>query len=180
MKRTIIFEGPDGAGKTTLINAVATRLNCPSTNFVVHCGAYPRVTDGLADIYAAAMMPALLEQRHVLMDRSWIAEPIYGAVARGGRNRISDSDRERLIGYARSCGATIVFCLPPYEKCRDAYLSRKGIEYLADESKLRDVYDLYASASVHCDLGLPMKVYDWTRAPYDVVGEVLEFASVDR
>jgi hypothetical protein len=151
-KRLIIFEGPDGAGKTTLARKLAEDIGAVYT----HLGPFPRVKDGLARLYVEAMMPALLGHRDVVMDRCWISEVPYGIAFREGADRIGIRRRilERL---AWRCSTTVVKCLPPWDVVRDGFVDRKGAEYLDNISQLQMVYDWYASneisslPTIYCD-----------------------------
>jgi hypothetical protein len=138
--RLVIFEGPDGAGKTTLAKKLAEDIGA----HYVHLGPFPRVGEGLARLYVEAMMPALLGHSAVVMDRCWMSEVPYGRAYRNGVDRIEIRSRilERL---AWRCQTTVVACVPPWERIRDNFIARKGDEYLDHVSQLQLVYDYYAN-----------------------------------
>lgn len=101
----IIFEGPDGAGKSTIINAVVARLQGKTTLVVQQPGTTPagiamrailkgsikmdpmtRQALHLADtIEFCRQLPSLKSQYdYVIQDRtSFISSPIYGKAERG-------------------------------------------------------------------------------------------------
>jgi hypothetical protein len=160
----IIFEGPDGSGKTTLIGRIVK--NCSGgTPRVTHHGAYLGVED-VEHIYAENLSHARdnAHQLH-LMDRSWIAEPVYGLAMRGGVCRVSDKQRQWLEMTALGVGATVVLCLPPFETCRKAWIGRLDREYPQKEAQLRAVWDGYRAwvAGLPGSCSLPVVWYDYTK-----------------
>lgn len=166
----IIFEGPDGAGKTTLADAWQRRLTnridiVQRRNHGPYLGEVDIAGHYLDDLVLALMLrnaPGAM-----FMDRSWISEAIYGPVARQC-NRIGVPQRRALERVALGACAQVVLCLPPYERCKAAYLARKELEYLPDESQLKRVYDAFKAlqtdqlfAASWC--ALPVNFYDWTQ-----------------
>jgi hypothetical protein len=156
-----LFEGPDGAGKTTLIEAWRRRRegvdHGRSVKVSAH-GPYPDAdAERLTNVYLADCVAAL-RGVDVLMDRSWLSEEIYGPVMRNG-NRISVPARRMLERVALAASAIVVRCLPPFEVCRKNYLSRRHLEYLGTDHHLRVVYDLYCKQ--RCDL--QSVIFNYTR-----------------
>jgi len=138
-KRLIIFEGPDGSGKTTL----AKRYAELHAAHYVHFSNLPHLDKGLARVYVEAMLPALLGYQDVVFDRSWLSEVPYGATFRGGQDRLGTPTRRMLERLALRCGAVVVRCLPPFETCARNFNGRRKQEYLQHDEQLRQVYDLY-------------------------------------
>jgi len=141
-KRVYIVEGPDGGGKSTFALALAEALG---TAIVSHHGPYPNITTpaALARIYVDAMIPALTGEYDVVMDRSWLSEPIYGEVYRGGVTRIDSVTQRQLERLALRCGAVVINCRVPWEKTLATWEQRKGVEYLKTADALREVWELY-------------------------------------
>jgi predicted kinase len=137
-KKLIIFEGVDGVGKTTLSRIAAAELGAR----YVHLGPFPGVTDGLARLYVEAMMPAVLGHADVVLDRSWLSEPIYGAVYRDGADRIGLNQRalERL---AWRCETLVIRCDATWSAVAKGFRQRRGAEYLATEDQLKAVWERY-------------------------------------
>ena len=81
-KKLTIFEGVDGSGKTVAAKRYADEI-CAR---YIHFGPFTRVTDGLARMYAEAMLLAVIGYQNVVFDRSWLSEGPYGLVMRGGRS----------------------------------------------------------------------------------------------
>lgn len=137
MRKIIVFEGPDGAGKSTLAKKVAEALDAT----VIHHGPYPEVTDGLdlARIYRDSMAGP----ESVVLDRCWISERPYGMFYRN-RFRISSQLAMYLEDCAEDSGeAHVYLCLPPWGRVRDNFLARKGAEYLDSLEQLGKVYGWY-------------------------------------
>lgn len=165
----IIVEGPDGAGKTTLIGSLISMMN--ATCF--HNGAYPGETVIVQHYLGQLCYSRMYPWKTAILDRSWYAEPIYGAAMRNGADRISLLERNDLENFARDLRAVMILCLPPFEVCRLAWAARatEGKEYLDQEAKLKMVYAGYEKMNP----GLPMmrfnyqvhtpdNVYDWIGA----------------
>jgi len=169
-KRVVIFEGPDGAGKTTLAKAVAKDIDA----VYVHCGPFPNVTFNLGRLYAEAMLPALLGYRNVVLDRSWLSEPIYGDAFRGGYSRLSPVDMRMLDRLAWRCAAQVVNCRPPWEVVKENYLSRRAQEMLTTTNQLTDVYQAYREPNT----ALNMLKFDYTKCLGDQAASVM--AGLDR
>lgn len=139
-KRLTIFEGVDGAGKTTLAKAFAEATGA----HYVHCGPFPRMNRGLARLYVEAMAPAVLGLSDVVMDRCWLSEQPYGDAFRKGQDRLGTKVRllERL---AWRCKTTVVRCDAPWEDIESNFALRgkTGLEYLERADQLKAVYDSY-------------------------------------
>lgn len=158
-ERLIILEGPDCGGKTTLATELMKRL---SNSVKIHHGPFPRVNrQQLPRFYLESMQPMLDRWHGLVMDRSWLSEQVYGPVFRGS-NRVDDVCRRHLERIAMRHGAVVVLCLPPWEKVREKWAERKGLdpkaEMLENEDQLREVYDRYNKL----ETDLPVVRYDYT------------------
>lgn len=140
-KRLVIFEGPDGVGKTTLAKAWAKAHGA----LYVHLGPFKGMKN-IARLYVEAMLPAVLGVADVAMDRCWISEPIYGAAFRNGEDRVGIAATRMLERLAYRCETTVVRCLAPLDRIIDGFRARKGEEYLETEEQLEAVFDSYATA----------------------------------
>jgi thymidylate kinase len=159
-RRITIFEGPDGGGKST----AAQRLADYTDARLVHMGPFPAVSKGLGRMYVEAMLPALLGYQDVVLDRSWMSEPIYGAVFRNGADRLGPVPTRMLERLAMRCMTRVVVCLPPLETCLKNFRDRKarGGEYLDDDTQLKRVYSLYDRKCMARSLS---KTFDLTSLP---------------
>ena len=158
-KPITIFEGPDGAGKSTAAKWFAEKTGAR----YVHLGAFPGVSDGLPRLYVEAMLPALQGYQAVVLDRSWLSEPIYGAAFRDGRTRIDRINRRLLERVAMRSRAQVVRCLPPWEIVRENYEHNKDNEMLSSTAQLKVVYDDYVK--LPADTDLPIIDYDYSTSP---------------
>lgn len=138
-RRLWIIEGPDGSGKSTL----AAQLSHRGAR-VTHLGPFPRVTKGLARLYLEAMLPALHGFCDVVLDRSWLSEPVYAEARRHAPSRLGRVDLRMLERAAARCQTTVVRCLPPLAACAEAWAARRGTEYLRTAEELAGVWGLYA------------------------------------
>ena len=151
-KRVTIFEGPDGAGKTTAALAFARATSAR----YVHFPALPRVSTGLPRMYIEAMLPALLGYQDVVLDRCWLSEKPYGMAFRGGTLRLDGIDISMLERVALRGAVHVVLCMPPLDVAKRTFHSRP--EMLDTAEQLEQVYHLYATGA-H---GLPETLYDYT------------------
>jgi thymidylate kinase len=174
----VILEGPDGAGKTTLAETLRQRfsLNKGMVHIVKH-GPYTGVEpEQLCRIYFRAMSQALTYDDTVIMDRSWISEPIYGEVYRNGANRIDTARKRMLERAALSRGAVVIHCQPDFETCAETFEKRPNEEYLDDISQLEEVYNEYESLPLITSL--PTVHYDYTRDTVDELLHKVETVSI--
>lgn len=166
----IILEGPDGGGKTTLSEKLRQILNKDRlTNLVKH-GPYTGMSsENLCKTFFRSMSPALTYDDHVILDRSWLSEPIYGAVYRNGESRVDMPRRRMLERVALSRGAVVIHCQPDLSLCVDTFTSRQEIEYLDNTDQLVQVYEAYETLPQRTCL--PVVHYDYEK---DHVEEILE------
>jgi thymidylate kinase len=140
----IVFEGPDGAGKTSLAQEMTKLLGARYIHLVY------RFRDRMHLYhYAAIRLAAHLSQHQpVIIDRWWPSEIVYADAYRGGSKFAKYFTL--LEHVANKMGVTYVFCLPVdkrgyldhYDKLRatrsEAELKRDPIE------GVEKVYDQYA------------------------------------
>lgn len=153
-KRLTIFEGPDGAGKTTLAKWFAQQTGAR----YVHCGPLKFSTKSLARYYAEAMLPAILGYQDVVMDRCWMSENPYGRAFRGGEDRIGPVNEAMLETLAMRCATLVVRCLPSWDLVKRNFISTRHDQMLPDTGQLRQVYDGYAAMKTR----LPCITYDYS------------------
>lgn len=165
MKRLTIFEGPDGSGKTTLAYAFTRATQAT----LIHHGSYLNTPDDLlADVYGMSMDLAVSQMSDVVLDRCWLSEPCYGPVMRN-KVRLLKSDVIHLENCARRrTMPLVVLCLPPIEKCFEAFRSRPQEEYLKKETQLTQVYQSYLDMTTT----LPVVRYDRTTHGTDLAAFV--------
>jgi len=157
----VIFEGCDGSGKTTLADAWERRAAARGQS-VRRSNHGPYLGEKVVTHHYASDFIRYERNTLLLIDRCWISESIYGPLMRS-EDRIPAHDRKVLENLARRAGAILVVCQPPFDECAKAWASRRNLEYLPSESKLRQVYDGFCDVLSDASVPLPTYHYDWTR-----------------
>lgn len=161
-KRVTIFEGPDCGGKSTAAREYARQTGAR----YLHLGPFPRLGHrALPRLYADAIMPAVLGYQDVVLDRSWLSEPIYGRALREGKNRVGSANQRILERLMLRCQAAVVLCLPPWDDVRRVFVSRQKDELLQGEAMIRSVYQDYTTLAKQTHL--PVTVHDYTHVDLD-------------
>lgn len=109
----IIVEGPDGAGKTTLIDTLkaATGLNVHSRASDSVGGPVENIYDwAQTDVDTWASQPMAIYDRHPL-----ISELIYGPVARNFIDQAFFSEAATRTFHKFYKKSLIILCLPPFD-----------------------------------------------------------------
>lgn len=150
--RHLIVEGPDGGGKTRLIEALMARYPLThhekaSTSLrgpVKNLAAW--VTDDIAKMDA-------FEAVNVYDRHPVISEPIYGRVARGNPQPGFTTDRfgrpasspwlsaQRLALYERTL---VVWCIPTLEQCKSSVDPERDMPGVTEN--IEEIYDWYRNA----------------------------------
>lgn len=133
-----LFEGPDGCGKSTLIQRLLDAGEVPAAR---HFDAAPGVGVELIHQYLDPLLAATAG--HLVYDRGWLSEAIYGEVARGA-DRLGLTGRRYLERVALSLRGVVLMPAATLQQCAERYAARRSLEYLDSEEKLRAVYDRYA------------------------------------
>lgn len=97
---SIIIEGPDGAGKSTLAKSLAGALDMNILKMTTNGGQSAREYE------------QKLACDGVIIDRCWVSEQIYSDLF-GREPRISNDDAEALTELCRLVGIPIIVLLPP-------------------------------------------------------------------
>ena len=151
----LLVDGPDGAGKSTLIRQLEELYPGLSTS---HHGPYKGASGReLASAVMSSMRPAFAGNPTAI-DRCWISEPIYANIFRKQESRLTGPLVRMLERAALSCSGIIILCLPPFWKCQEAFLSGRE-EMMSSVEDLRRVYDSYA---VGFKTNLKVVKYDYT------------------
>jgi thymidylate kinase len=173
----IILEGPDGGGKTTLSEKLRQVLNKDRLTNIVKHGPYKGMSsEDLCKTFFRSMSSALTYDDHVILDRSWLSEPIYGAVYRNGESRVDMQRRRMLERVALARGAVVVHCQPDFEVCAKAFNSRLDEEYLDNVAQLRQVYEAYETLPQRTCL--PVIHFDYEKDHADELVEKIEQRSI--
>lgn len=153
----VIFEGVDGAGKTT----VARRYAEATGSRYVAFKEYPQLGAGYNRMYLEAMLLAIMGYTDMVFDRSWLSEWPYADAYRNGQRRLTTTAQRVLERAALACGACVVLCNPGLEAIEASYKQRKDSEMLKSIDQVRQVYNAYSSLST----ALPVVHYDYTAYP---------------
>ena len=159
----IIFEGPDGAGKTMLLGDMHGRaVEAGENPGTVHHGPYKgKSTTEVYNLYRMSL------ERGNYLDRSWISEMIYAPAVRNRRPRLNQTQVMWLDRIAEKMHYVIVFCLPPLDTVMENWSDRyqQDKEYVTDAETVKDIYESYWQMLDNTDewTRLPVFHYDYTK-----------------
>ena len=161
----VILEGPDGGGKST----VAQALSAKHRMRVIHHGPYKGEDGNSIGAHYVASMFAYDDDKPggVILDRSWLSEPIYGTVFRGGEDRIGLGRQRAIERIALTLGAVVVLCLPPLAVCLNTWRERRGEEMLEHETQLTNVHTIYGGLGERTNMHVIK--FDYTRDDVDML-----------
>lgn len=97
-----IFEGPDGAGKSTQANALSKITGMPVMHF-----SNPKSEEEKKQMFEMYKQKLLLED-NVIFDRSWYSDMVYGPVLRGG-STITVEQCKELEAIVKSKGGKVIY-----------------------------------------------------------------------
>lgn len=152
-----IIEGPDGAGKTTLVeqlrksnyNAVVKHFGAPQT---------PEEADNYYKVYANAINDKR-DDEVLIFDRSWYSDMVYGPVMRNREEMTQEhADMLSAMVVARG-GGIIIYCTAPI-KTLWARCQRRGETYLQSQAQLQSISILYGMVMAENVRFLPVVRYD--------------------
>lgn len=158
-KSITIFEGVDGAGKTTAAKRYAKATGAKYIAFK----EYPHMGPGYNRMYLEAMLPALMGWEGIVFDRSWLSEWPYADVYRNGQRRLTLHAQRVLERVALRCQTCVVLCNPGLEAIEESYRQRQQDEMLKNMDQVRQVYNTY----LYPHTALPTIGYDYTLYPQE-------------
>ncbi len=151
----IIVDGPDGSGKSTLIEKLL--MSHPGSH-KVHFGTPADDAAAYAywEVYAQAIKEAGTASV-VIFDRSWLSDMVYGPVMRG-RQEMTALHAEMLEGMVVSHGGgLVIYCTAPtrtlWMRCNS-----RGETYIKSIEQLDEIASLYIPVMKNCSL--PVIRYD--------------------
>ena len=152
-----IIEGPDGAGKTTLVEQIRkSHMNAK----VLHFGApqTPEEADNYYKVYAEAIN-AKRDDEVLIFDRSWYSDMVYGPVMRN-RQEMTQEHADMLSAMVVACGGgIIIYCTAPI-KVLWARCQRRGETYLQNQAQLQAIATGYSKVMAENVRFLPVVRYD--------------------
>jgi thymidylate kinase len=128
----VIFEGVDGAGKSTLASAL-----CRAFAFSRRHGTLTPLDVDIFQKYCCLFRSS----SHLVCDRSFPTEPVYGLTFRGV-SRLLDYDLVLLARELRDAGGTIVFVRSELSTLQARLGARNGDDNW-DEATLRELCRRY-------------------------------------
>lgn len=155
----ILFEGPDGGGKTTLIRTEFRDYR------EKHFGAF-REPETAYRTYNRFLRDVACD---VAIDRMHISELVYGPIMRDKPLLIEE--HKKLERRLSALDVKLVMCLPPYDVALDNWYFRnqKGKEYVKNEDKYKRIYDAFVEIVITGKTVLPTIVYDYTKPEVNVL-----------
>jgi predicted HAD superfamily Cof-like phosphohydrolase len=158
----IIVEGPDGAGKTTLINRLQKDLNVITIK-----SPRPRDYHDCKDLLARTMLIA--ENTNILCDRiGIISEPIYGPICRGTHPFPTWDESHEMLALINPI---IIWCQPDVSVCEDNLDSQPQMNGVIEH--IDDLCDAYSKFFGGIDASVCVLAYDYKKDLYDdVLAEV--------
>lgn len=144
----VIFEGPDGAGKTTL-----------AQHFIRQGHEYkhegpPRRPD-LLQYYANVLISS---GPNTVFDRLYLGELVYGPIYRRA-DRLGMDGARLMSRLTRAMGVQEIVCLPPYSVCLKNWQARKAQEMIQQEHQFYQIYSWYERLVQQ----LHLRTYDYTK-----------------
>lgn len=148
MLKTIIVEGPDGAGKTTLINTLRRAIG--KNALCVHFGTPVDFREQI-EAYADTLKENRNNNKTVIFDRCWYSDRVYAPIMRG-RVETDLSDQIRLETLVKSVGgAIVIYCDAPlhilWDRCRS-----RGEDYITSAEVLNLISKEYHEVMRSCTL----------------------------
>lgn len=166
----IIIEGPDGSGKSTLVNKLAQELRLPVADKVVASDttAMTDLVKWTEDNVARGFQPTIFD-RHRL-----ISEPIYGPILKPRQDPsfcdLSWLSQQLWLFYG--CKPVIIYCLPDIRTVR-ANVAREDTDNSVVASRIAAIYAAYVNrATLDFTRGVG-RLYNYETTRFDdIVGWV--------
>lgn len=157
MANFFIVEGPDGAGKTTLVQHLQ-RVHTDAV--VLHFGAPVDVeaAKNYWKTYAAAITKYAAENKTVIFDRSWLSDMVYGPIMRG-REEMPLEQAEMLNALVIAAGGGVVIYCTASQSTLWRRCKARGEDYIKDAETLSRIAKAYGDI-MHNVKYLPVIRYD--------------------
>lgn len=136
----VILEGPDGAGKSTLKEALVNDYNFvePIPKSLPNL----KSTETMCGENAAALNLAIYNNKDVVLDRGWMSEDIYSKVFREAPSRFDRAHKAMFERLALTAGVVVVLCNPGRQEIVNNICIR-GDEHIRDLSVLDKIIREY-------------------------------------
>lgn len=139
----VVFEGADGAGKSTMIEAVAAEaLKDGIESAVWHAGPFPEGSNPWSEYVFPLSNLQPSTGWMVLIDRWHVGELVYGPIFRG-QSRLSHAQRGWIDRYLSSIGALQVYLTASHDELSKR-LTARG-DPMVKVEHLQPILDGYAA-----------------------------------
>jgi thymidylate kinase len=149
----IILEGPDGAGKSTMIEELKRHYlmqinSTPERVQVWRAGPFPEGSNPWTEYVVPISQLVPTRDYLILIDRWHLGELIYGPLLRG-QSRLSMAQRDWIDGYLKSLGVVMVYLRATVEELTHR-LGERGDDLIKAEQLpyLLDAYDAIANSTL--------------------------------
>lgn len=136
----IIVEGPDGAGKTTLIKKLQAQF--PNSKYL-HFGV-PEEPTKQYEMYLHAIETAGKYSDIIILDRCWYSDMVYAPIMRGTEDVTVATSRKLDAAIITYGGGIVIYCTAPidvlWERCQT-----RGEDYVKDIETLQKLSQAYTA-----------------------------------
>lgn len=142
MGRLVLIEGPDCAGKTTLLETLIGE-----NDERIHNGVYPSQAEALLayknQYYYYDLNLSDDEKGNLFIDRAHWSEEVYGSVLRD--KGVSDKDWKEQEDLVNKAHGFVILCLPPKDLATTRWAERNANneEFVTKADQYDKIYDGY-------------------------------------
>lgn len=162
MKKIVYVEGPDCAGKTTLINAIQRE-----GDKVIHNGRFPTAKDAY-DAYIKQLQDFKTDEfDRLILDRGVLSEIVYGQVM---RNTVGDVVLlKTIMDLIQEFDYDIIICLPHFGQTVIKWAQRLESEYTQQFEQYVTIYEMFQRLPKEV---ADVMVHDYTQNNQEIIDHV--------